>query len=211
MQHETFPYGFERRSEIAALVPPAKRLLDVGCSSGGFGYELRASGVDVAETWGIEPDPGAAAAAADHFDHVVTGLYPDALPAGERFDVVAFNDVLEHLEDPWTALTYTRDEVLEPGGYVVASIPNVRYLPVLADLALRGRWTYTDTGTLDRTHLRFFTRETIEDMFARAGFQVEAVQGVTDYVALGGRRRLPLRLLPADMRWMQYAVVARAA
>ena len=211
MQHDDFPYGFELRTDVAQITPPAKRLLDVGCSNGGFGYELRRTHDDIDELWGIEADPGAAAHAAAHFDHVITGLYPHDLPRGERFDVVSFNDVLEHLEDPWSALAYTRDEVLEPGGYVVASIPNIRFLPVLAELAFHGRWTYTDTGTLDRTHLRFFTRQTIAEMFEQAGFCVEHLEGVWDYAARGGRRRRPLKLLPADLRWMWYDVKARAA
>ena len=70
--------------------------------------------------------------------------------------MVFFNDVLEHVLDPWTLLQQVHD-VLAPDGTVVAAIPSIQYAPVVRDL-LRGRWDYRDTGTLDRTHVRFLPK-----------------------------------------------------
>jgi hypothetical protein len=39
---------------------------------------------------------------------------------------------------------------------------------------LAGRWQPTERGMLDSTHLRFFTRETLERMFERCGWKVVA-------------------------------------
>lgn len=208
MEDDAGKYGFGTRPDMLPFVPMRGRLLEVGCASGGFAHTLRHAGF-TDEMWGIEPDPEAAARAVDQFDEVITGFYPDHLPDGERFDTVVFNDVLEHLVDPWEALR-TTEQVLAPGGVVVASIPNIRYWPVLKELAFRGKWTYTETGTLDRTHLRFFTRETIADMFADAGYTVDRLEP-TNVLSTQHWRARYVNLLPVDLRALQYAVVARLA
>lgn len=201
------PYPFLERPEVVALVPEAQRLLDVGCGRGGFGSRLRQTG-RVVELWGIEPHPEAAEEARVHFDRVITGVYPDDLPAEERFDVVVFNDVLEHMLDPWDVLSRTRRN-LQPDGRVIASIPNVRYWPVLWDLVVRGRWTYTETGTLDQSHLRFFTRASAVELFRRAGFEIERVERGYK-LERAGRRSRKYAALPEEMRTLQYLFVARA-
>ena len=62
--------------------------------------------------------------------------------------------------------------LLTPVGTIIASIPNVRWLPVSLGLLWKGTWRYEDTGILDRTHLRFFTRSGIETLFAEAGYEI---------------------------------------
>lgn len=205
---EENPYGFGTRPDMVPFVPPRGRLLDVGCASGGFAWALRQAGF-AGELWGLEPTKAAAVEAQDQFDHVIHGLFPEDGPSGERFDTIVFNDVLEHLVDPWEALRAT-PQFLAPGGVVVASIPNIRYWPVLKELVLRGQWTYTDSGTLDRTHLRFFTRATVAELFESSGFRVEQVAPTNVLRAKRWRARYVNRL-PVDMRALQYAVVARVA
>lgn len=202
------PYPYLERPEVVALVPVADRLLDVGCGRGGFGSALRRAG-RVRDLWGIEPHPDAADEAKAHFDHVITGTYPDDLPDGERFDVVVFNDVLEHMIDPGRALERTR-QILTPDGRVLVSIPTIRYWPVLWDLVVRGRWTYTETGTLDRTHLRFFTRASAIALLETAGYQVERIERGDYRLEHAGRFNLRFRLLPEEMRTLQYLLLARA-
>jgi 2-polyprenyl-3-methyl-5-hydroxy-6-metoxy-1,4-benzoquinol methylase len=147
----------------------ARSVLDVGCLAGGFGQMLKMRRASI-EVWGIEADPAAAEAARSRLDHVIEGAYPDAAPA-RRFDCVVFNDVLEHLADPWAALEHAKS-LLSPGGVVVASIPNVRYYRVSWSLLTRGKWEYGDGGVLDRTHLRFFTRQTVEELFRSCGYEL---------------------------------------
>ncbi len=69
-------------------------------------------------------------------------------------------------------------QALRPGGVLVASIPNVRNVRVVAPLVLFGRWRYTDQGQLDRTHLRFFTRESAIELVASGGLRVDCVETV---------------------------------
>lgn len=163
------PYSDFGRHEVVPFVPAsAARVLDVGCLGGAFGATLKAER-PATTVWGIEMRPDAAEIAAGRIDHVIVGRFPDAIPSGERFDCVVFNDVLEHIEDPWTALRATR-ELLTPDGAVVASVPNVRHYSVVSSLVLRGDWRYADAGILDRSHLRFFTRTSIIRLFEECGY-----------------------------------------
>lgn len=95
----------------------------------------------------------------------------------ESFDVIIFGDVLEHLKDPLGALRRTRP-LLRPEGYVVASIPNIAHASVRLAL-MEGRFEYRPLGLLDDTHLRFFTRESVESLFEGAGFMVGEMRRTT--------------------------------
>jgi 2-polyprenyl-3-methyl-5-hydroxy-6-metoxy-1,4-benzoquinol methylase len=94
----------------------------------------------------------------------------------ERFDVILAGDFLEHLARPLELLQDLR-RYLSEEGYVVASIPNIAHGSVRLSL-LQGKFEYTDVGILDRTHLRFFTLESILRLFADAGFAIVDVQRV---------------------------------
>jgi 2-polyprenyl-3-methyl-5-hydroxy-6-metoxy-1,4-benzoquinol methylase len=203
------PYDNDR-VDMLPLVPTGVRCaLDVGCSTGGFVRLLKGAGVET--VWGIEPDPTAATRAGDVADHVVTGHFPDDLPpTAPCFDLVVFNDVLEHMVDPWACLARTR-ELLRAGGTVIASVPNIRSLEVLYQLVVRGRFDYQQTGVLDATHLRFFTRATMIEMFEGAGYDVCDVRPV----GVPGPRRVqwPTLVLPArareELRTQQFGIVAQ--
>jgi SAM-dependent methyltransferase len=163
-------YYDQERPEVAALVPPeCRRVLEVGCGTGGLGRLLKASGHHVT---GIELVPEAAEAARSVLDNVLTADVEVAgLPfAPGSFDAVIFADVLEHLVDPWLTIRQAA-EVLAPGGVVVASVPNLQNADVLWRL-VRGRWEYRERGITDFGHLRFFTLQTIRGLFGQAGLEL---------------------------------------
>lgn len=206
-------YFENRRPEMAAFVPAgARTLLDVGCGSAGFAGHLKTQ--RELQVTGIELHPQAAETARGRIDRVLCATVEDALPQlqGQQFDCIVLNDVLEHLVDPWGLLAQLRP-LLAPGGAVVASIPNVRYLPVLKDYLLRGQWRYQAEGVLDRTHLRFFTHHGMRALFEGAGFEVLKLEGINP-VQVSWKFRLLNRLLRGaldDARYLQFACVARAA
>lgn len=207
-------YLDDPRLDVAPFIPSSVGpVLDVGCGKGGFGRTLRAAlGPDV-RIVGIEANERQAdVARSDHgYDEVIHGYYPQALEGdATKFETVFFLDVLEHVIDPWAMLERVRAD-LAPGGAVVAAIPSIEYAPVVREL-LRGRWDYADTGTLDRTHVRFFTRATVIEMFERAGYDVLTVEGVGsvwshhwDKRTL--RRRLWLWKWPSS-EWLHIVIVA---
>jgi 2-polyprenyl-3-methyl-5-hydroxy-6-metoxy-1,4-benzoquinol methylase len=215
-------YYLEDRPDIQAVIDaPGKRILDVGCAAGELGGALKSAGAS--EVIGIEQSAEAAALAKQKLDRVFVGSVRDfSLPAGDAgFDYIIFADVLEHTEDPWSVLASSR-RYLKDTGRVVASIPNIRFYSIIARLVFN-RWGYRESGILDSTHLRFFTWPTIEEMFERAGFQIERVERKyrlfedQSRVARAGAlaSRLFCRFL-APLPWrhfftFQYVVVAKKA
>lgn len=214
-------YYFEQtRSEMLPFVPPnCGRLLEVGCGSGAFGQAVKQT--RKIEVWGVEPVLSAASIAATKLDHLINRAFDaeTGLPEG-AFDCIVFNDVLEHMLAPEQALRYAR-ALLSPRGVVVASIPNIRHLPVVWELAVHGRWEYRDCGVLDRTHLRFFTRSSMAKMFEAEGYLVKRICGIYPWEGpphanpyLQRVHRLldmVLRGKLADMKFQRFAVVAEPA
>jgi len=204
-------YAVSRRDDVRPILPTsARRVLDVGCGPGGLGLVLRDL-YPTAHLAGVEPEPTHAALARDIFDEVHEGYFPDDLPAGlTPFDLVTLSDVVEHVSDPWAMLRAV-GPLLAPGGVVAAAIPNVRHFTVSLPLVLRGRWTYTDEGITARTHLRFFTRETVKELFTSTGYVVERVEmlnGPWDGNPRWRRWKRPTR--PAhDLLCQHYGVVTR--
>ncbi|MBD3221949.1 methyltransferase domain-containing protein [bacterium] len=207
-------YYSHERPQMRRYIPrEARRLLDVGCGGGGFAAGLRGEREPAGqrlEIWGLELDPDAADHAREHLDEVRCGdalELVDGLP-DDHFDCVVMNDILEHMAEPEALLRAVR-RVLAPGGRLVASIPNVRHFPHLYDLVVRGAWEYGDEGILDRTHLRFFTRTSIQGMFARCGYRLLRQDGINPTGAWRWRLFDLLTLGRArDMRFLQFACVA---
>ncbi len=204
-------YVDDVRQEVLDLIPVgARSVLDIGCGAGGFGRGLRMREPAV-RIVGVEAVAESAQRARDNgYDLVVEGYFPERAAAlEEEFDLIVLNDVLEHMVDPWSALSAT-GPLLRTGGHVVASIPNIRYFPVVVDLVRRDRWTYSDWGVLDRTHLRFFTETTMRQMFEDAGFEVLDAMGVNSAFDLAKWRRLRfLRGRTGSAEFMQYVVTGR--
>lgn len=201
------PYPHAPRLEMLAHVPlSARSILDVGCNTGGFGQALKQARPG-SIVWGVEPIHSAAAVASEHYDRVLAGLYPQALLGSEQlFDCIVFNDVLEHMTEPRHALNAARAS-LAPGGTIIASIPNVKYIRVVFDLLARGRWTYTLTGILDRNHLRFFTRHSIANLFEECGYEVECIVPLSVFVGRFGFTR-PQQILLRDFSCFEFRVAA---
>lgn len=137
------------------------------------------------------------------FYKIIPTLEPDS------FDCIIGNDVIEHLVDPWLALSHLR-QLLKPGGRIVLSLPNVRFWGVVKGLALHGSWEYADDGILDRTHLRFFSRSSIEALLKKTGFNAISVEGINPQLA--GLKISLVNTLTArrfdDMRYLQFAACA---
>lgn len=110
-----------------------------------------------------------------HADEIMVGDAEhliDTAFEGRRFDVILCLDVIEHMVDPWRFVS-TLPRLLAPAGMVILSIPNVRNLAVTLPLIVRGQWQYQDEGLLDRTHLRYFTRESALELASIPPLQVQ--------------------------------------
>jgi len=203
------PYYRNPRLEQVTRVPEGvKRVLDVGCGAGAFGSLVRSE--HAAEIWGIELVPEVAGFARERLDRVYAGdalqVMPH-LPAG-YFDLITFNDVLEHLAWPWDALRETR-RLLAPGGKVLASLPNLRLWKPLMRIMLDGDFPHEDSHTFDRTHLRWFTQKSIPRFFSESGFRVLSLEGIEERYSRTLRvLNLVTRNRLNDCRYLQFSILA---
>jgi len=192
-EHVVYPYLEEVNQSILRTVrslartSPSLRVLDVGCGYGALGQEFRRLGIEV---WGIERDASAVALASTRLDRVIECDQADTEVIarelnGTRFDLVVFSDVLEHTPDPRRVVGAFTPYLAE-AGRVIVSVPNVANWQTRLAL-LVGRFTYKDTGVLDRTHLRFFTKRSTVEFMGSCGLQVQSV----DFTPMLVRALLP--------------------
>jgi len=198
------------RQEMVGFVPGScKRVLDVGCSEGNFGKLIKDK--IKAEVWGVELSEQAAAIAVSSLDRVFSGDFFAVCPQLPKgfFDCVVFNDVLEHFTDPGRVLELCRD-ILVPGGYIVSSIPNVRYIRNLYEVVIQKDWEYKPGGILDKTHYRFFTQKSIIRMFKQAGYTVVSCTGINPTPNILTRLLIAFTLgYMSDVQFLEFATVAR--
>ena len=137
---------------------------------------------------------------ADIESHVVPG----------SLDLLLCLDVLEHLVDPWATMRRL-SPLLAPGGLCIVSVPNIRNWKFIARLAWSGDFHYRDAGLLDRTHLRFFVRETAQELATVGGLDLVGAYDArlyarTDVRALLGKLT---RGRATDLIAKQWIVVAK--
>ena len=181
---QSYYYGFARPDVIEAIIKnklPAGKVLEIGCAGGATGKNLKEK-LPVEFYVGIDISPEAVDIAKNHLDRVIVANIENTDLASEyglkpgEFDLLLTLDVLEHLYNPWdilAELTY----YIKPGGYVVASLPNIQNITIVQDL-LKGNWQYQEAGILDATHLRFFTLEAARNMFGGAGLTIRSIEHV---------------------------------
>jgi 2-polyprenyl-3-methyl-5-hydroxy-6-metoxy-1,4-benzoquinol methylase len=202
-------YHGQVRSDVLPSIPSSASgtLVDIGGGTGATALAAKRQGLaDRAGVVDLIPfDP-----AGTGLDFHVSGdlersdALDRAIAAEGSFDTILALDVLEHLVDPW-AMVARLDAALKPGGVLIGSIPNIRHFSVSMPLLLAGKWQLEDDGLLDRTHLRFFVRETAIELMTCSGLVLENVDarvGGTRPIRIA--RRLSLGLLDrlTDFRYV---------
>jgi 2-polyprenyl-3-methyl-5-hydroxy-6-metoxy-1,4-benzoquinol methylase len=170
------PAPYSTHMLLVQEIPVESKVLEVGTASGYIGDFLIKQ--KKCEVWGVEP---------------VKDLYEDALhfsykklwnctveefvsefSEAELFDVILLGDVLEHIDYPEKVLRALK-KYLKPNGFFVISMPNIAHYSIRFNLFF-GKWEMSDSGILDRTHLRFYTIESAKKMIESAGLRVEQIR-----------------------------------
>jgi 2-polyprenyl-3-methyl-5-hydroxy-6-metoxy-1,4-benzoquinol methylase len=185
------------RAEVVRLVGRARRVLELGPATGYMSKMLRDRDCAVVA---VELDADMAAQAARFCERVIVAdldtIDLEAQLGEDRFDVIVAADVLEHLKDPLGLLRRLR-RFLAPEGCFVASLPNVAHASVRLAL-LQGSFSYRDLGLLDRTHLRFFTHDSIGQLFDEAELAVVEIHREEAPVSVADAP-VDLSALPAEL------------
>ncbi|KXI29128.1 class I SAM-dependent methyltransferase [Paraglaciecola hydrolytica] len=167
-------YYSHGRTELVAQLPVGSDacVLELGCGSGTTSILIKKEG-KARELWGIEkfPDAAARARASNALDTLLEGDLEDLIDQlpKKHFTHIIAGDVLEHVVDPWDVCNRL-NACLKSEGVFICSIPNIRNLSFILALLFKKRFEYKDSGVLDRTHLRFFARKDVHDLFANTGY-----------------------------------------
>ncbi|MCH7623038.1 MAG: class I SAM-dependent methyltransferase [Nitrospinae bacterium] len=159
----------EKFYQIASFIDPGSYVFDVGCGEGQLASILTKKGCQVD---GMDINLDRLMGSRDHYKNVIEGDIEtfDFDRHAQKYDVVVFSDVLEHLQRPERVLEKA-PLLIKDDGKTLISLPNVAYYSNRLAL-FSGRWEYRDEGILDRTHLRFFTMLTGRELLETNGYFV---------------------------------------
>jgi SAM-dependent methyltransferase len=162
------------------------KVLDVGCAHGWFLEAVTAAGADAV---GVEPDAEMAAVARSAGHEVLEGMFPDVVEGRGPFDVIAFNDVLEHIPDVRGALGACH-RLLQPGGLLSINIPSADGIAFrvgrgLARVGVEGPYRRLWQHGLPSPHVHYFPSRALAALVAEHGFEVEAVDALSSIVRDG--------------------------
>ena len=191
-------------------------MLDVGCGEGATSAFIRKQHPGLQWVGGVEVVADAASKAEQVLDKVWCGNIEtlpleQSVPASS-LDAILCLDVLEHLVDPWK-MVQRLSPLLHAQGRLIISVPNVRNWKFIRELLFKGEFRYRDAGLLDRTHLRFFVRDTAKELAEAGGLKASIVTNAHPWRR--GEARRMLSTLTAggldDLMIKQYVVVASPA
>lgn len=144
------------------------KVLDIGCAQGQLISEMDKEFVD---SMGVEPNSHDFELARRKGLNVFQMSAHEAVSEiSEKFDVIIFADVLEHLQNPEHILEKCK-KILAKDGSVIISVPNVAHFSNRLGL-LFGQWNYKNRGILDDSHLRFFTLKTARRLCNNSGYRI---------------------------------------
>ncbi|MFA6000997.1 MAG: class I SAM-dependent methyltransferase [Thermoleophilia bacterium] len=203
---------------IARQIKKGSEVLELGVATGYFSRYLsqvlgcQVDGVELDAVMAREAKPWCRRLLVADLDKI--RLADHFSPAA--YDAVICADVLEHLAGPEDVLEQLKG-LLKPGGLVVMSIPNIAYAGQVLSL-MAGEFEYRSEGILDRTHRRFYTRQSLLKMIDEAGYDLLGVEPVhlplqqSEFFEKLDHLVLPLAgylLSRADADAYQYVLAAR--
>lgn len=155
--------------QIVHMISSGTTVLDVGAGNGILANLLAAIGKKVAID-AVEPNTDAQKLAAPHYGSLFAGGLEEYLrtPVEKKYSYIVMADVLEHIAYPESLLENLKERLVHDG-LLLVSIPNVAFANIRFKL-LNGEFRYTDSGILERTHLRFYTQETLYSLFNAVGW-----------------------------------------
>jgi 2-polyprenyl-3-methyl-5-hydroxy-6-metoxy-1,4-benzoquinol methylase len=163
--------------QLFDLIPDAlQSIIEIGSGSGVLAKAIKHRS-PATHYIGIELDPEYSKLSSRYCDLVLTDNIETPSEELRNYiqttSAIVFSDVLEHLYNPWQTLKFLRSEISKECS-IYASIPNIQHWSIIFGL-ISGNFDYADSGLLDRTHIRFFTKKTIISMFNNCGFEVKSI------------------------------------
>ncbi|UCN01130.1 class I SAM-dependent methyltransferase [Sulfurimonas sp. SWIR-19] len=167
------------RKELLDLIPNQNRMgtmLEVGAGEGNTlfyakenGYANKIYGVELCEL------KNSFQKSKEFEEFIIGDIEQTKLPFEKNFfDVILCGDVLEHLINP-NNLVGKLNLLLKDNGVLIVSLPNIRQIQILKQIFLEGDFRYTEAGILDKTHLRFFCKKNMLELFQSNNMNVKKI------------------------------------
>lgn len=202
-------FNLDRPEVFSMISSNPLSIMEFGCGFGQLGKKIKTS-------WncnlvGIELNPDAKF----YLEGIYDSFFIDDIEnfeiekLNQTFDCFIYADILEHLRNPEQILL-NHLNYLNTNGQVIISIPNIRNVKIIYDLLFKGEWSYKDSGILDKTHYKFFTRKSLLAMLQNVGLKVEKISSNKD------RFKFPKSVLSSvpsifipDLQVCQWLITAR--
>ena len=169
------------RYDLIKLLPnnPNNKVLELGTGGGDTLIEIKRRNL-AKEVVGVElmeiPNSNQTNPIIDKF--IIADIEKQSLSLPENhFDAILIGDVMEHLADPWKVVDYL-SRLLKKGGVFIVSVPNIRFFTAFYKIYLKGDFGYKRDGLFDKTHLRFFCKKNIKELFTTPYLQVQSVTAI---------------------------------
>lgn len=162
--------------KVYKLIEKNDTVLDIGCSSGNFGEILQKRKKCVVDGVEIDVSDYNLAKKKLHNVYRLDIEKDDLKEITDKYDVIYFGDVIEHLVDPVKVLQRVK-KLLKNKGRIIFSIPNMAHISVRIML-MKGGFEYTETGLLDKTHLHYYTLDEVYRVFSEAGLEIKQIDFV---------------------------------
>ena len=169
-------------SKIQNLINKDDReILDVGCSSGYL--DILIKNKFNPNIWGIEINKNDSIKAKKNVDKILNIDIEnyDLSKIKKKFDIIILADILEHLKNPEKILN-NLTKLLKPKGRIIASIPNFLHFSIKIKI-LTDKWKYENYGLLDKTHLRFFSYDSIKKLFNSSHLHINYIDTVNSNIS----------------------------
>lgn len=170
-----FDLDLNSRNSISAIVSrikPDSVILEFGPANGRMTKYLKEN--LTCKVYTVEIDAEAAKDASRYSENIIVGNIEDYYWLSEykniMFDYIVFADVLEHLYYPEKVLNLSKT-LLKDTGSILLSVPNIAHNVIIMEL-LEDEFTYHQVGLLDNTHIRFFTKKSLEQMVENVGLYI---------------------------------------
>jgi len=179
---DSYPYqpeinhvAFDLVSKVIKDKKEVKNILDVGCGYGLLSKELKKTFPKL-DFYGIEHSKEASRSSQKILKLLQCNIEDIALIKRklktQKFDVIIFSDVLEHLYDP-VDIIKSYQSFLNQDGTIVVTVPNIAN--IFSRLALLfGYFNYNETGVMDKTHIRFFNKQNLRQLAKESNLQIVA-------------------------------------
>jgi 2-polyprenyl-3-methyl-5-hydroxy-6-metoxy-1,4-benzoquinol methylase len=175
----TNPYSintnkYSTHSIIVNNIGIQNMVLDIGCNDGYIGKDSDYSNIFYGLDYLKDSIKKAKGVYKDAILYDLNNL--EKLPWNKKFDILIFADVLEHVLYPDQVLDFFVKNYLKEGGKVIVSLPNIANWQIRLNILL-GKFEYTETGIMDKTHLHFYTFKTAQDLIKSQNLSITKTYG----------------------------------